>query len=260
MTAPAIVLHAYGVTRAPVGVQPPDRGLGGARVQLVTVGSLVAIVSPVDAAAFGPKAWQEHAEDPVWLGRVAAEHQEVLGSVIRSADVLPFRLPGMYTDEASLREVLATEAELLTRGLEATANHVEWGVQVFRTTAGAEDRPPRSASGSDYLRQVAARARRRQEESENRAQLAQRAFGMLADASSYSVTNPPQDRALSGREEPMLLNSAHLVVRRGEEAFFAVVQEVQQLLAGHGLSLEVTGPWPPYNFVHLGTEELRGTR
>jgi hypothetical protein len=256
---PSSVLHAYGVVRAGVPVWLPSRGLGDAPVHLVTVDRLAAVVSPLEATAFGTEAWQEHAEDPAWLGEAAAGHQAVLSTVITSTDVLPFRLPGIYADEESLRAVLTQEADLLERGLTATTNHVEWGVQVFRVMDTEAPEVPRPRTGRGYLDQLSARSRKREDEAAERQQLVLEAYGLLADASSHSVTNAPQDPALSGRDEPMLLNSAHLVPRGAEDGFFAVVDQVQRQLAGGGLRIEVSGPWPPYNFVHLATEELRGT-
>ena len=257
-SASSSVLHAYGVVRAGAQVWLPSRGIDEAPVQLVTVNSLAAVVSPLDDTAYGEDAWTEHAEDPRWLGAVALEHQTVLATLVTSADVLPFRLPGMYRDEASLRRVLAEESALLERGLAATADQVEWGVKVFRVDDKKTPPTPRASSGRGYLQQLSERSQRREVDSAARRDLVLRAYGLLADAASHSVTNPPQDATLSGREAPMLLNSAHLVRRGSEEAFFAGATQAQELLSDHGMHVEVTGPWPPYNFVHLGTEELGG--
>jgi gas vesicle protein GvpL/GvpF len=186
----------------------------------------------------------------------ATEHQAVLGSVAAVCDVLPFRIPGMYAEESRLIAVLETERELLTRGLEAVRDHVEWGVQVFLSDRPDAEPAPRPRSGRDYLRHRSEQAGSRERAADERRDRVLAAYGTIADASTHSVANPPQDPALSKRREPMLLNSAHLVPRNREEPFFAVLREVQEELRASGMVVEVSGPWPPYNFVHLAAEEL----
>ncbi len=250
------VLHAYGVIPLGVPTALPEAGIDGSRVELLESGNLAALVSRLDASRYGEDTWREHAEDPDWLAAFATEHQAVLGAVASTCDVLPFRIPGMYDEESRLLAVLQTERELLTRGLEAVRDHVEWGVQVFLTGQQEMEPAPRPRSGRDYLRERSEQAGTRERVADERKARVLAAYGAIADASTHSVANPPQDPALSKRREPMLLNSAHLVPRNREEPFFAVLGEVHEELRGSGMSVEVSGPWPPYNFVHLAAEEL----
>jgi len=46
----------------------------------------------------------------------------------------------------------------------------------------------------------------------------------------------------------MLLNAAYLV-RRGDERLTSEVASLQAEHATRGYAFELTGPWPPYNFV-----------
>ena len=57
---------------------------------------------------------------------------------------------------------------------------------------------------------------------------------------------------LSGRDGEMVLNSAYLVSDRPR--FEGELTALARELSERGLELELTGPWPPYNFV---SEELR---
>jgi Gas vesicle synthesis protein GvpL/GvpF len=252
----ATVLHAYGVVPASTRVELPASGIDGARVEVAEASGLAALVSRLDGARYGEEVWREHAEDPDWLAAFATQHQGVLGSVAISCDVLPFRIPGMYDDEARLLGVLEAEQDLLRRGLEAVGGHVEWGVQIFLTDLPDQEPAEQPRSGRDYLRRRSEQAGSRERAAEERRTRVLDAYGTIADASTHSVANPPQDPALSKRSEPMLLNSAHLVPRGRKEPFFAVLAEVQDELREEGLVVEVSGPWPAYNFVHLATEEL----
>ena len=56
-----------------------------------------------------------------------------------------------------------------------------------------------------------------------------------------------QSRELSGRDEEMVFNAAYLVEdrERFEEELGALADEHR----ARGVDFELTGPWPPYNFV-----------
>jgi hypothetical protein len=62
------------------------------------------------------------------------------------------------------------------------------------------------------------------------------------------VRNPPQDTVLSGRREQMLLNGAYLVSLADEARFLELVGEIADDCLARGLLVEVSGPWPAYNF------------
>lgn len=254
---PETVLHAYGVVPAADCVDLPATGIDGSPVELVEVGELAALVGRLDAVRYGEDVWRARAQDPDWLAPFALQHQEVLGAVVTACDVLPFRIPGMYDDEGRVRGMLEAERDLLTRGLESVRGHVEWGVQVFLIGTTEDEPVPRPRTGRDYLRSRSEQAGSRQRGVEERQRTVLDAYGAIAEASTHSVANPPQDPALSKRREPMLLNSSHLVPRTREAPFFAVVAQVHADLAGSGMAVEVSGPWPPYSFAHLATEELQ---
>ena len=52
----------------------------------------------------------------------------------------------------------------------------------------------------------------------------------------------------------MILNGAYLVAEERMTAFQAELASLEGEYGDLGLSYEVTGPWPPYNFVSTCTE------
>jgi len=255
---PVTVVHAYGVVRTDAVLDLPPTGIGGAGIAVLDAPPVSAVFSILPDRWFGADSWRHHAEDPEWLAAVATEHQRVLGALIRDTDVLPLRLPAMYRDELHLREYLRVEGPLLHAVLESLRDHLEWSVHLYFVGLPEEHTRARPTTGADYLRRKSRALADRQEAQANRERLVQNAYATLADLSRQSVVNRPQDSAVSGRNEPMLLNSAHLVSRRHERLFFTAVEEAAAKLAPNGITVEVTGPWPPYNFVELGAETLAG--
>ena len=251
---PATVVHAYGIVGGDATFDLPAVGVGAAGVALLDAGPVSGVFSILPESSYGASAWAEHAEDAVWLTKLATEHHRVLGALVQDTDVLPLRLPAMYRDEGQLHEVLASEATLFRAALESLHDHLEWSVHLYRVAEPTTPTPERPASGREYLRRRTEAVTHRELARVKREQLVREAYASLADLSRQSVANPPQDSALSGRPEPMLLNSAHLVCRKHERLFFTAVEETAARLAPVGITIEVTGPWPPYNFVELGAD------
>jgi len=67
------------------------------------------------------------------------------------------------------------------------------------------------------------------------------------------VVNRPQPRELSGRADEMFLNAAYLVAS-DDTSLIAAVGELDAAYRRLAISFELTGPWPPYNFVE-GVED-----
>ena len=55
----------------------------------------------------------------------------------------------------------------------------------------------------------------------------------------------------------MLLNAAYLVESAKVPRLHELVDELQEQHRGLGARLELTGPWPPYNFVPRSDTALR---
>jgi hypothetical protein len=249
MSAPEpTVIHAYGVVRAGDSAQLPGRGIGGAPLGVVVVEDLAAVVSGLPEDQYGEAVWRAHAEDPDWLGVVAAEHNAVLEAVIDQTDVLPLRLPSLYRHRDALEAELRANARPLAAAFDAVSGHVEWGIKVFLVEEPDAPEPARPASGRDYLTRKASASSRKEAARDRRARLLLDAHEEIARAAADQRVNAPQDPALSGRKEPMLLNAAYLVPRAERDAFLDEADRLGEELAGEGMRLEVTGPWPPYNF------------
>jgi hypothetical protein len=228
----------------------PSGGIGGSPVTGLELDGMTVVLGHLDANVYGETAWDEHGRDPGWLEPIAREHRAVLQELIEHGDVLPLRLPGMYADEESLRGSFDAVREALAAALDVVRGQTEWSVHLFQGWPTEEPEAPKAASGRDYLERRKREGERRDTARNRRDSLAGEAYEALSKNATSSRLNSPQDPALRERAQPVLLNSAHLVPRGGESAFFAVVEETNRYIAKEGdLFLEVSGPWPPYSFV-----------
>ncbi len=246
--AEGTVVHAYGLVDPTFSVHLPE-GIDGALVSVVKGGEVAVLASELSAEAYGAEVWRAHGEDPRWLEHVASQHHAVLQAVVEQVDVLPLRLPGIHDDLATLERVLHDQHHALEAAFARVRGHVELGAKVYvvADTKEAEVRE-RPASGREYLARRSAEATSREESRLRRQSKVLDAHEAMAQASTHAVVNPTQDAALSGRAEPMVLNAAYLVARDHLDRFIDLAEQLGEQLRAAGMTLEVTGPWPPYNF------------
>ena len=227
-------------------------GVGGGSVSLVDAGKLAAIVSEVPLSEFGEEPIADNLRDPAWLEHRARAHEAILDTALRSTPVVPFRFGTIYSGEDHVREMLS-EHERLTEALERVRGRVELGVKGFLVDTPADtalNAPDDEASAGRRYLEEKQRARRLTEERDGlKASLANASHERLAADADEARANPPQPREVSRSDHDMFLNGAYLVATDREVEFRAAVEDLETELGPRGAVYELTGPWPPYNFV-----------
>jgi hypothetical protein len=250
----------YAVGRAgAVGSPPGNTGVHGAPVHLVEEGGLAALVSPVPLPEFGEARLTESLNDLAWLEDVARAHQRVVDAAFEEGPVVPLRLCSIYATPDRVRDLLREDGERFAGLLAAVEGKQEWSVKLFADPArlaGTGDQPE-SRGGEDAALGTggAYLARRRSERAAREAadrlagELVEEVHARLQDWAADAVVGRPQNPELSGHSEEMLLNGSYLVEAEGAERFAALVDELRAHYEHVGATLELSGPWPPYNFI-----------
>jgi hypothetical protein len=233
------------------GIEP------GHPVATIREGPLAAVVSEVATEDFGEAQLRAHLADMEWVERVARAHEAVLDELRRRTTVIPMRMCTVYRTEDGVREMLSSEADAFAAALTHLHGRTEWGVKVFYDPSGARAQAPASpGADQDPERAGAAYLQRRQRErehAEQAAQLIEQAandiHGSLSALAADGLIAPSQRPEVSGRRSEMVLNGVYLVDEQTQEEFDGRVRELQDEFSQIGLELELTGPWPAYNFV-----------
>jgi gas vesicle protein GvpL/GvpF len=255
--------YLYGVVSAgaaPSEVQRPavDPRHG---VTVLAEGSLAGVTSRVSLAEFDETALPQRLNDTQWLEQRIRAHEQVLDAVLATASVVPCRFCTVYRSEDDLREFLSDRGDVLAQALDRVEGRVELGVKAYvdrdRFAEGAarrddsirelSERVERAEGGRAYLERRRLEQLVSDELARFTAELAARLQTQLLGSADDGVPLALQRPELSGREEEMLFNGAYLV---SDAARFE--QELTQLADEHrdeGVEIELTGPWPPYNFV-----------
>jgi Gas vesicle synthesis protein GvpL/GvpF len=249
-----VAAYTYGVARPFDPARIADlRGVDGAAVRLVRHEAVVAVVSALPSADVDDAALRARLEDLSQLEAVARAHHAVVDTVAASSVTVPFRLATIHRGEARVAEILRRGYPEFDAALERFEGQVELGVKVY---ARREDLVPAAASplaaassGRDYLRRRRAQADLQDRWWQRAVDTAQRVDTELGELVADRRHHRPQDPQLSGEDGENVLNAAYLV-HGGRVAPF--VERVAELDAEiPGVSVVVTGPWPPYSFAAL---------
>jgi predicted RNA-binding protein YlxR (DUF448 family) len=249
--------YVYGVVgEEEIALEGLPAGIyGQAPVEMIREGTLGAVTTTVPAEDFGEQQLRAHLADMEWVERVARGHERVLDELQRLGTVIPMRMCTVYRSEEGVREMLRREASAFGDALAHLTGRSEWGVKVFsepsksRPTKAAAGAAEAANAGAAYLEQ----RRRERDAAEQAAQLLERSAAEIHDAlcaiAADGLTTAPQRPDVSGRQAEMVLNGVYLIDDESLDAFHGRVEELGVRFAAQGLALELTGPWPAYNFV-----------
>jgi hypothetical protein len=244
-------LYVYGVV--PKGTPPDVFANAGAKVELVVSGDLAAITSRVPLAEYGAEALETNLKDPAWLEEKVNAHNAVLVACVGATTVVPFRFGAIYRDEEQVRKMLSERSELRDT-LARLDGAVEVGVKALLDPEAlrgrlAHERGLDAAVGSGRAYMMWKRLEREldREVRSFAASCADASHERLAAAAADARVNPAQHPSVAGGQ--MVLNGAYLVRSDRDGEFRETLSELQARYADDGVTYQLTGPWPPYNFV-----------
>lgn len=232
-----------GLGQAPSGPQ----GLGKHRL-LDGGRGLWLVVADAPLPRYGEAAIQRGLQDLKWLSRCAVAHEAVVEYCLRARAVVPMKLLTIFESDFRALAEIGRRRQELDRSIRRVAGKREWGVRIRSIPGSGVVRPVRRVTtGASYL------AAKKQARDATRELVARgqsrvnRAFAGLAALAVDAQRHPPP----SGGEQKtrLLLDAAFLVETRGTARFRAAVRHLARDLGRDGYGVEVTGPWPPYNFI-----------
>lgn len=236
-------------------------------VRPVRSDDLIALVSSVPCDEFGSEPLHRNLNDIGWLERVARAHESVLDAVLQMSTIVPLRLCTLYETADGVGQMLEREHDAFSEALEQLEGRAEWAVKVLideeRLMHAAQSSGEENGAVQRELEgqsEGGAYMLRRRLERQHRAtadalasEVAHEVHTGLQTWAIDAVTRPPQNRELSGHQGTMVLNAAYLGPHERVGKLRELVAELEARYAEFGVRIELTGPWPPYNFVSADT-------
>src|SRR5262245_22109900 len=230
-------------------------------LEIITVHDLAAIISQVPLSVFGEQALEAHLSDATWVTVRAMRHEQVVEHFARQTSVVPLRFGTIYLDESGVQQMLEDRRSSLQAILERLKGHEEWGVNIYCDRAVLSEN---IANISPRLREMSATAKNA---SPGQSYLLQKKIEALrADEGKLEIERATKriDERLSNlsdgacrlrvlkvesTEHGELRAKFAFLVRKTEfEEFRAAAEEIASEVERAGIRIELTGPWPAYNF------------
>ena len=250
------VLYVYAVTRE--AVIPQVDGVDGTqRFGTVTVGRISAAYTPVSAEAFSQEAIDARAGDLEWLGAIGYRHQDVVSDLMKRTAIVPLRAFTLFSSEEALQAFLHDQGEMLVRILGRLDGKQEWTLRVefeparwseslaSRVTSLRElqDEIPGAAPGKAFL------LRKKLDDEKKRASHAAEQE-VVAEIERLVIDTLGCETIAETRERrDGAFPQINVLLNRDEEAKLQELHEkMTERYGSEGVTLGLTGPWPPYTF------------
>ncbi len=172
------------------------------------------------------------------------DHARVIADCFRHSTVLPFRFGTVFSDDESLRKSIRSNQRQFLGNIEKLRGKTEMHLKILvDDCCGREIERQHSTEtvGRGYLtnlRETATRQRERQTRARAVSFQMHRLFMPLDEDISCRLTE-------NGK---MVLDVAHLIERKFVERYLNKFATTSAMM--RDCQMQVSGPWPPYHFVH----------
>ncbi len=230
-------------------------------LELVAEDKLAAVTSRVPLAIYGEEGLTEHLNDPAWTASRAMRHEQVVEHFAKSASIVPLRFGTIYLERTGIEQMLAERQTELHEILERLREREEWGVNIYWDKAmlmaniaalsprlrDLAEQAANASPGQSYLMQKKIETMRNDEAHEE----INRVVKEVEEALRRQSEGGKRLRVLkveATEHGELKAKFAFLIERSGFEEFRATAERLARENEGAGVRLELTGPWPAYNF------------
>jgi vacuolar-type H+-ATPase subunit I/STV1 len=232
---------------------------------------LEAVVSKVSLEEFDSEEIQKKSqEDLNWIKEKAIAHEQVVEEAMRKDDkimnLIPMRFGIIFKERTSLEETFNKDYSKIKEVLDKIRGKQEWSVKVYlkdkekfeqvikeKNESIKEKEKEISAldEGTAFFMEEELKTVISQETDRQLNSLVEVLFERLGRQTISSVRCKILEKELTGRREPMVLNSAYLIPEEKIENFKVEAEDLNHEIELKGLCLEYCGPWAAYNFTTL---------
>lgn len=234
-----------------------------ANLEWVSVNTLAALASRVPRATYSEESLAEHLTDATWTAIRAMRHETVVEYVAKRISVIPLRFGTIYLEREGIEQMLSAKTRELEEIIEHLRGREEWGVNVYCDRAvllssittvspvlrELVERAQQAPPGQSYLMQKKIDALRVDE--------ARTTVNLIVEQIEHKLKEQSEDasrlrilKVETTEHGELKAKFAFLVNRRDFEQFREAAERLAQENQSAGIRLELTGPWPVYNFVH----------
>ena len=269
-------LYAYGL----VGKLPKQLDILGIdkknKVYSVSYGDIYVVVSKLDIDIFQKQVRQLTSEltngiEYVQSGvaEILQAHEDVVHALIQDTTVIPLKFGTILKDETAALKMLQDREEFFKNLLAKLAGKLEWGLKVYsdkqslmKNIAQSRNNPisqnkerKNTSRGAAYLLGRKAEEEAKDQVTAKLSLITETIFQDLAKCAFDVKINNTLSQRLTKKKKDMILNAVFLVEREKVAHFCQQEKKFMEHYASMGIDLELSGPWPPYNFTEGSYDE-----
>ena len=265
----ALAFYVYCIAESAATAELPPDSLPAAieddsKLEWISVNTLAALVSRVPRESYSEETLAEHLTDATWTAIRAMRHETVVEYVAKRTSVVPLRFGTIYLEREGIQQMLVGRSRELEDIIDHLRGREEWGVNVYCDRAVLLSS---ITSVSPVLRDLVQRA---EQASPGQSYLMLKKIETLKVDEARTAVN----RIVEQIEEKLKVQTddarrlrilkvettehgelkakfAFLVKRSAFEEFRDAAERLAQEHQAAGVRLELTGPWPVYNFVTM---------
>lgn len=261
--------YVYCVAESATATELPAESLPAAieddsKLEWIVGDDLAALTSQVPLASYSEEKLAENLSDASWTAVRAMRHETIAEYVAKRAAIVPLRFGTIYLERAGIERMLSEKGSELRQLLERLRGREEWGVNVFcdQSVLMASitsvspvlrelvERAAQASPGQSYLMQKKIDALRVDESRAALNRIVEQIETTLAEQSDDAKRLRVLKVEATEYGE-LKAKFAFLVTRSNFEAFRETAERLAQEHQPAGVRLELTGPWPAYNFTQI---------
>ena len=252
------MIYVYAITREPV-IPDAEAVDQSRRFNAARVEDLAAVYTPVKAEEFSQEVIDRRAGDLEWLGAIGYRHQDAIATLMKDTAVIPLRAFTLFSNEEALRAYLRENARTLRNVLDRIGGKQEWTLQVeFEPQKWNDALVNRVASLRELHESIASASagkafllRKKLDDERKRASSAAEKE-VVAEIEKRVLDKLRCETIAESRERrDGAFPQINVLIERDEEAQLQELHaELMNRYEAEGVSLALTGPWPPYTFAH----------
>ena len=264
-----IAFYVYCIAETAAAAELPVESLPAAieedaKLEWIGAGELAALTSQVPLASYSEESLAEHLSDATWTAARAMRHETIAEYVAKRAGIVPLRFGTIFLSRDGIERMLSDKESELREILERLRGREEWGVNVFCDQSvlltsitsvspvlrDLVERAAQASPGQSYLMQKKIDALRVDE--------ARAAVNRIIEEIEHALAGQSDDvkrlrvlKVEATEYGELKAKFAFLIEKSGFENFRDAAERLAQEHQSAGVRLELTGPWPAYNFTQI---------
>jgi hypothetical protein len=234
------------------------------------IGKITAIVCNLDQDEFTKERIDELVQDPKWVEEKATHHHLVLSELHKNCTVIPLKFCTIYSSSQNLFEELNKKHDEIIDLLIKFKQRDGWNLKVYcdieKIQTYVNEKDPAIIEMKEDIKkmkpgkQFLMKKKLEKKKSEKVKMEIERLSTMLDEQlKQYSFEYKEKklwNKQITGRSEEMVSNRVYLV--SNGEPLKNFKKQASKFLSDYkeyGFLLEITGPWPPYDFLDNKTRD-----